>query len=115
MTTFPPETVSGDDSDTEAFENSSIGTDVEEGFDPCDELHLTDSLCRCIFFHKGRPSIGCQEIGQRSPLSFGGCTLDDTSQTHRVRLPRSKSPRCDGRGMKKIKESNQEGQCHIFI
>ena len=51
MTTFA-ETVSGHDSHTEASENSSVGTDVEEGIDPCDELHLTDSFCHCIFFHK---------------------------------------------------------------
>ena len=51
MTTFP-ETVSGDDSHTEASGNSSVSIGVEERFDPCDELHLTDSFCRCIFFHK---------------------------------------------------------------
>ena len=47
------ETVSGYDSHTEASENSSVGTDVEEGIDPRDELHLTDSFCcHCIFFRK---------------------------------------------------------------
>ena len=51
MTTFA-ETVSGHDSHTEASENSSVGTDVEEGIDPRDELHLTNSFCCVIFFHK---------------------------------------------------------------
>ena len=46
MTTSPvamaafSETVSGYDSHTEASENSSVGTDVDEGIDPRDEHHL---------------------------------------------------------------------------
>ena len=45
------ETVSGYDSHTEASENSSVGTDIEEGIDPRDELYLNESFCRVIFFH----------------------------------------------------------------
>ena len=46
------ETVSGYGSHTEASENSSVSTDIEEGIDPRDELHLNNSFCRVIFFHK---------------------------------------------------------------
>ena len=45
------ETVSGYDSHTEASENSSVGTDVDEGIDPREELYLNESFCRVIFFH----------------------------------------------------------------
>jgi hypothetical protein len=37
------ETVSGYDSHTEASENSSVGTDVDEGIDPREELYLNES------------------------------------------------------------------------
>ena len=58
MTTSPvamaafAETASGYDSHIEASENSSVGTDVEEGTDPRDKLYLNDSFCRVILFHK---------------------------------------------------------------
>jgi hypothetical protein len=48
---LPSLKLSGYDSHTEASENLSVGTDVDEGIDPRDELYLNESFCRVIFFH----------------------------------------------------------------
>ena len=62
------ETVSGYDSHTEASENSSVGTDVDEGIDPREELYLNESFCRVIFFHNKTSTIHHSSVWQRDHL-----------------------------------------------